>query len=181
MNTIIDSYFFQHKELSDYLLNNGELTLKIDADRRFAKILILASASYFEERIISAISTYSDTVLSNNEKIMALLKIKAFDRQYHTLFDWKENNANKFFSFFGDSVKKTHKDDIKRDDALKTYEQSFMTLGRMRNVLVHSNFAIFPIDETYEEIYELFHFALKFVSYIETIFSIEQCQYHHAS
>ena len=54
MENIIDSYFNQHKVLSDFLLENKEISLKSDADRRFTKVLILACASYFEERIISA-------------------------------------------------------------------------------------------------------------------------------
>ncbi len=171
MNTIIDSYFYQHKELSDYLLEHNELSLKSDADRRFAKVLILACASYFEERVIKAILNYSEFLLNGDEKITSLLKTKAFDRQYHSLFDWNENNANKFFSHFGEDIKKKHKLDVKEDECLKQCEQNFMTLGRMRNVLVHSNFAICHIDETQEEIYEIFKSALKFISYIESIFS----------
>lgn len=97
VRTIIDSYYTQHNELSEFLFQNNEISLKSDADKRFTKLLILACASYFEEKIISTISEYSDHVLASDEKVMCLLKVKAFERQYHTLFDWKENNANRFF------------------------------------------------------------------------------------
>lgn len=173
MENIIDSYFNQHKVLSDFLLENKEISLKSDADRRFTKVLILACASYFEERIISALSSYSDALLNGDEKIYSLLKMKAFERQYHTLFDWKENNANRFFSHFGESIKKQHKEDIAQNNEIKDSEKMFMTLGRMRNVLVHSNFAVAPIDETHEEIYEMFKAALRFVKYVESMFQIE--------
>lgn len=170
MSTIVDSYFSQHRELANYLLQNNEISLKSDADRRFTKILILACASYFEDRVISAVSDYCSYLLDGNEKVMSLLKMKAFERQYHTLFDWKENNANKFFSYFGESIKQQHKDDIRNDENIKKYEKDFMFIGRTRNVLVHSNFAVASIEETHEEIYEIFKSALKFLIYIESMF-----------
>lgn len=170
MESIIDSYFKQHKVLSDFLLENREISLKSDADRRFTKILVLACASYFEERIISILTSYSDTLLNGDEKISSLLKVKAFERQYHTLFDWKENNANRFFSHFGENIKIQHKTDVAKDSEIKNSERLFMTLGRMRNVLVHSNFAVAPIEETHEEVYEMFKSALGFVNYVESIF-----------
>ena len=172
MTNIIDSYFSQHKELSDFLMENQEISLKSDADRRFAKVLVLACASYFEERIISALSSYSNALLNGDEKISSLLKMKAFERQYHSLFDWKENNANRFFSHFGEGIKKQHKEDVSQDDEIKDSEKMFMNLGRMRNVLVHSNFAVAPIDETHEEIYAMFKGAMRFVDYVEEIFQI---------
>ncbi|MGG7056073.1 HEPN domain-containing protein [Nitrosomonas sp. ANs5] len=172
MDNIIDSYFIQHKQLSDFLLEKKEISLKSDADRRFAKVLILATASYFEERIITALSDYSDALLNGDEKISSLLKIKALERQYHTLFDWKENNANRFFSHFGENIKKKHKEDVSQNEIIRDGEKMFMTLGRMRNVLVHTNFAVTPIDKTHEEIYTMFRDALRFVDYVEEIFRV---------
>lgn len=170
MSNIIDSYYSQHNELSEFLSSNNEISLKSDADSRFTKVLVLASASYFEERILDCLSTYSSDVLSGDEKIMGLLRAKAFERQYHTLFDWKENNANRFFSHFGNEIKNKHKDDVKENDRLKECEKDFMNLGRLRNVLVHSNFAVVPISDTHSEIYAKFKNAVEFVEYIETIF-----------
>jgi len=173
MANIIDSYFCQHKELSDFLLEKKEISLKSDSDRRFAKVLVLACASYFEDRIISAISLYCNSALNGNEKIINLLRVKAFDRQYHSLFAWKENNANRFFSHFGEDISKKHKNDMSKNNEIKQGERMFMTIGQMRNVLVHSNFAVASITETHEEIYEMFNRAIKFVEYIESIFLID--------
>lgn len=172
MPNIIDSYYSQHNELSNFLAQNKEISLKSDADSRFTKVLVLASASYFEERILECLSRYSNEVLAGDDKIMSLLKAKAFERQYHTLFDWKENNANRFFSHFGDEIKKKHKEDIQVNDRLRNCEKDFMTLGRLRNVLVHSNFAIVPITETHTEVYDKFKNAVEFVKYIESIFQV---------
>lgn len=171
MLTIIDSYVSQHEELSDFLGINNEISLKLDADRGFTKVLILACASYFEDRIVQIISEYSSVITNSNKLILSFIRNKGLERQYHTLFDWNENNANKFFAYFGDELKTKHKTDLKNSDNLMSCEKDFMFLGRTRNILVHSNFASASIEETYEEIYEKFKNAIKFIEYIENIFT----------
>lgn len=94
MPTIIDSYIRQHKELSNFLGAKNEISLKSDADRGFTKVLILACASYFEDRIVQIISEYSSVITNSNTLILSFIRNKGLERQYHTLFDWKENNAN---------------------------------------------------------------------------------------
>ncbi|MEY8213474.1 MAG: HEPN domain-containing protein [Colwellia sp.] len=168
MTAIIDSYVSQHGTLSKYLAEQGEISLKVDADRRFTKVLILACASYFEDEIIKRIESYVRYVTCDNETVVSLLKKKALSRQYHTLFDWDRKNANRFFSFFGDESKDRHSKDLKEVGDLTTQEANFMFLGSLRNTLVHTNFAIASIDETYEEIYQKYLSAHKFVDYIES-------------
>jgi hypothetical protein len=172
MPTIIDSYVHQHTELTKFLSISNEISLKSDADRGFTKVLILACASYFEDRILQIISDYSSSVTEGNELILSFIRTKGLERQYHTFFDWKENNANKFFAYFGEETKTKHKTDIKQSNELQHWEQDFMFLGRTRNILVHSNFASVSIEETYEEIYEKFKNAIKFIEYIENIFTL---------
>ena len=172
MYTIIDSYYNQHKKLSDYLLDKNENSMKSEADSRFAKVLVLASASYFEKRILDCISEYCETVIEDDDKIMNLLKIKVFTRQYHTLFDWNGINANKFFSHFGDEIIEKHKYDVKKNSSLKNSEKDFISIGNQRNNLIHSNFVAETIDDTYNDVYRKFENALEFVKYIESIFKI---------
>ena len=76
------------------------------------------------------------------------------ERQYHTLFDWKANNTNAFWKLFGEATKDSVRQRINSDDTLKTAEQSFIELGRQRNLLVHENFAEFDVNITVEEIYK---------------------------
>jgi hypothetical protein len=163
---IIDSYVEQHDELSKYLSLQGEISLKVDADKRFTKVLVLACASYFEDEIIKTIESYVRTVTCDNETVVSLLKKKAIARQYHTLFDWDRKNANRFFSFFGDESKDKHAKEVKESEDLAKHEAEFMSLGSLRNILVHTNFAIASIEETYEEIYEKYLSAHNFIDYI---------------
>lgn len=170
MSTIIDSFYNEHQELSVFLAENKEYSLKSTSDSGFSKVLVLAAASYFETKIMDVLSNYSSHQLSGDEKLFKLLKSKAFDRQYHTLFDWKAKNANRFFANFGDAAKAEYSAAITEREELKEGARAFMTLGSMRNVLVHSNFASTPIEETYEEIYNMFKKALVFIRYIEQEF-----------
>ncbi len=173
MSSIIDSYYSQHQELSRFLEKNNEISLKIDADKKFSKNLILASASYFEDRVVSIINEFCRHHARSNEMVMSLLKTKAFERQYHSFFDWKVNNTNKFFSHFGDDAKLRHAENIKRNEALKKQEKDFMFIGSKRNVLVHTNFLVSPLEETYFEIYEIYTSANRFVDYINKFFLVE--------
>lgn len=167
MTTIIDSYVSQHEELTSFLSGAGEISLKADADKRFTKILILACASYFEDRVVTIVEDFSRSVSGGNEAIQTFVRKKGLDRQYHTLFDWSMRNANRFFSYFGERSKDKHKNDIKDIELLSTWEADYMYLGRTRNVLVHTNFAIANVDDTYVEVYERFKSAISFVNYVE--------------
>jgi hypothetical protein len=53
--------------------------------------------------------------------------------------------------------------EIKNDAQLREAIRAFIELGRTRNQLVHQNFAIFPLEKTAEEIYNLYKNALLFV------------------
>lgn len=49
--------------------------------------------------------------------------------------------------------------------------KSFLEIGHLRNILVHSNFASYSLlDKTVEEIYELYNEGLGFVEYLKSKF-----------
>ncbi|MDB6063514.1 MAG: hypothetical protein JWM78_3617 [Verrucomicrobiaceae bacterium] len=176
MSSIIDSYYLQHQELSGFLEEKSEISLKSDADKKFSKTLILASASYFEARVLSIVNEFCSHHARSNEMVMSLLKAKAFERQYHSFFDWKVNNVNKFFSQFGEGAKLRHMENIKDNESLKKQEKNFMFIGSKRNLLVHTNFVVSPLEETYLEIYERYKSANLFVDYIEKFFQDRRAQ-----
>lgn len=86
-----------------------------------------------------------------------------------TLFDWKANNTNAFWKLFGEATKDSVRQRINSDDTLKTAEQSFIELGRQRNLLVHENFAEFDVNITVEEIYKKYRAACGFIALIEVV------------
>lgn len=162
---IITKRYEEFKEIRDHFEETHDISSKIIVDNNFKKILLLSAASYFEDKIkkiiIECIESNSKSEVLNN-----FIKNKAIERQYHTYFEWKEKNANKFFSLFGNSFKTDIISEINGNESLKTSIKDFMELGRLRNELIHENFAAFPIEKTSDEIYSLYLSANEFVTYL---------------
>ena len=92
-------------------------------------------------------------VTSRDHVLTWLIKRRVVARQYHTWFDWERNNANRFFSMFGESCGRYMRSEIDRSDYLRDSIYAFMELGRDQNRLVHGNFGSFSLEKTSEDIY----------------------------
>lgn len=168
--TIIDKIYKDNQELLNYLESQQEISLKIQFDTTFKKTLLLSVASYFEEEICKMIQQFVEQVSQNNQYVVSLVKKKAIERQYHTYFQWGCNNANSFFSLFGQDFKDTLTKEINNDETLKSSVKAFLELGETRNKLVHLNFASYPLDKTAEEIYRMYQDSLVFVNFLSKKF-----------
>jgi len=165
---IVEGRYKEFKEIIDYLESNKEISLKTVADNDLKKVLLLSAASYFEHEIKEIILDFVEKN-SANPIIKSFVKNKAVERQYHTYFNWKEaKNANTFFSLFGEEFKNQAEEDVKANSELKKSIQDFLEIGKLRNQLVHGNFAVFPIEKTVEEIYELYCSAYQFIHYLSS-------------
>lgn len=163
---IIDRLYEDNKLLLSKLLSDGEISLANTIDDIFRKTLLLAAASYFEYTICGVILDYVSERASADAAVIALTKIKAIDRQYHTYFDWNATNANSFFGHFGEKYKQYAKGRVEQDAALKESIRAFLEIGSLRNQLVHQNYATFPLEKTADEIYMLYTVALKFTEFV---------------
>ena len=77
-------------------------------------------------------------------------------------------NANRFFSFFGSDFKTEANQKIKKDPTLDNSVKAFIEIGHLRNILVHSNFAAYNLDnKTTLEIYQLHTESLVFIHFIK--------------
>lgn len=157
------------QELYTYLLDKGEISFATYIDNVYKKVLVLSAASYFESKISELIFKYAITASGSDKRIVTLIESKVIERQYHTLFDWKANNTNTFWKLFGEATKDSVRQKINNDEKLKAAEQSFIDLGRQRNLLVHENFAEFDVNTTVEEIYNKYLQACNFILLIETV------------
>jgi coenzyme F420-reducing hydrogenase alpha subunit len=169
--TIIDKIYKDNQDLLNYLENKQEISLKILFDATFKKTLLLSAASYFEEEICKMVQEFVERATQNDKYIVALVKKKAIERQYHTYFQWDGNNANTFFSLFGEEFKEKLKKEIDTDEILKSSVKAFLELGATRNKLVHLNFASYPLDKTAEEIFTLYKTALVFINFLNKHFN----------
>jgi hypothetical protein len=106
----------------------GEVSLRSVVEANFRKVLLLVAASYFEWRITQNILEFVGRASNNNGAIVEFVKNKAVSRQFHSLFDWDKNNANRFFSCFGENFK----------DFMRTVMETDKTLDAWRTVGVRS-------------------------------------------
>ena len=164
----IKKIYEDYQEYSSYLQTEGQISFVSDYRNIFSKTLLLSVASYFEEEIKQII--HKILLTSELNILEEFIKNKALNRQYHTLFSWKENNANSFFAFFGKKFKDFMKKQVDSDEKLKSSIQDFLLLGRTRNELVHGNYAIFNIDMTVEEIFHKFESSLIFIDSLIPLF-----------
>lgn len=167
--TFIDKLFEEQKGLIIYLQEQGQISYSQDVESFLSKALLLSCASYFEDRIVNAIAGYAKMISNADEALVSLVRIKVIDRKYHTYFTWEGRgvgNVMSFFGMFGTTIKDIAKKELKGGELLKSVE-AFLELGETRNLLVHENYAMYPLEKTADEIYMLYRMALRFVMYIE--------------
>lgn len=141
-------------------------------NRSYHKHILLAAASSLEDDVKNLITKVFEN--HGNNSLSNFVSKRVMARQYHTLFDWKEGKANSFFNSFGDSCGSRFKSDLKEDLILKEQHDAFMQLGQRRNLLVHNNYAIAPVELTPEEIMVKYILAKKFTERIEDYILIDQ-------
>ena len=162
---VIDLYESFNKNC-ELLRKTNEVSFLNEYTEQFSKVLLLATASYFEDKVVSIIPEFLNP--ANCSLTENFISKKGLKRQYHTLFDWKSNNANTFFGLFGDDFKSFMRDKVNGDQKLKASIKSFIELGGLRNRLVHNNYAQFQLDKTVNEIFEEFKGSSYFVDQIQT-------------
>ena len=174
--TVVDIIHQEYSSIIEYLNKSNQPSLVSDINRHFKKVLLLSTASYFEHEIQEVLIIFVTTKSNNNPMLVSLLKNKAISQQYHTYFDWGEKNnpdkprknANKFFSLFGADFKEEMNNRIKEEEELNNSIQSFVEIGHLRNILVHSNFAAYDLEtKTTDDIYNSYKNGLKFIDFLK--------------
>ena len=167
----IDRQYADSQELCKYLMSEQEVSFANYVSDVYTKVLLLSAASYFESRISKILIEYAKKVSGSDKRIANLVEAKVVERQYHTLFNWKDRNTNSFWKLFGEDTKLSVREKIDKEDGgeLREAELSFLFIGNQRNMLVHENFAEFNFNHTAEEIYGEYEKACKFISFIELV------------
>lgn len=173
--TPVDILNEEYKSIVGFLDDSIQPSLSSDVNKYFKKVIALSSASYFEHKIQEILVEFVTRESNSNSMVINIFKKKAITMQYHTYFEWGEKdnpdkpgkNANKFFSLFGDDFKKQVEDEIKKSAELETSMKAFLEVGHLRNILVHSNFAAYNLDnKTTKDIFDLYKTGIKFVEFI---------------
>jgi hypothetical protein len=175
----------EYDELVNFITEK-QPSLVNDLNKNFRKVLLLSAGSYFEKEITTLLSNFVREKSNDDVRIVNFLEKQAISGRYHQLFDWGKQdkpeeftkNANRFFSLFGVDFRKQIEDELRpkmdespqakeeREKIIKSIE-SFVEIGHLRNILVHSNFAAYNYDQkTTDEIYSLFLRAEPFLLYL---------------
>ena len=161
--TIVDLLFADHQSLALHLLGAGEVSLLNNVDGNFRKTLLRSAASYFEHALTESLTSIFSEKTNRAKPIVEFVRNKAIARQYHTYFKWSGHNANQFFGLFGSTFRSFMSELVDADSGLDDSIKAFLELGRLRNELVHQNFANFHLEKTAQEIYELYGKAHGFI------------------
>jgi hypothetical protein len=169
VDPLIASIIEEHAQLSAILSGPEHLSIGQSLNRHFQRVLVVSAASLFEDKVKAAILTAVASAASNDERFVTLVRVKAVERQFHTLFDWEkdETGTNKFWAAFGGVLKKDSLEKQKKDPMLSNAAASFIQIGRLRNELVHGNFATQFIESTIDELKVKISAAELFVEFIK--------------
>lgn len=170
ITSIIDLYRSQNDVISK-LQEMGDISLATAVAGSLSKILIISSASYFEDHIKRCVAQL--TKKHSNAMICEFCRVTAIDRGYATWFDWKSQNANKFFSLFGEEAKNSANTTVANNIKLSDSIKNFIYIGSQRNLVVHNNFLTFTITDTPDEIFKKIESAQDFLNFIPRLFDIE--------
>jgi RiboL-PSP-HEPN len=162
--TAIDRMYDEAVALIRVLQKSSEVSLQISASDHLRKALLLAVASHFESRMCSVVLEFVRERAGGSSLVESFVRNKAIGRQYHTWFQWEKNNANQFFSLFGDKFKAAMIGAVDKSEDMRSSVRAFLELGNERNRLVHQDYATFQMEKTLEEIYALYQNASKFVA-----------------
>ncbi|HMQ04061.1 MAG TPA: HEPN domain-containing protein [Pyrinomonadaceae bacterium] len=170
---VVEKLYGDFKPLVEFLDEHGEPSFRSFVEDLFRKAILLAAASYFEDRLVTDLLGYIKGITIENHLVSEFANHQALKRKYHTLFDWNSSNANQFFKLFGTRFYEFMTEQVKNDDDLKSAIEAFMAIGSDRNRLVHQNFASFALEKNSAEIYELYTRALGFVEALPT--KLKEC------
>ncbi|WP_157106460.1 HEPN domain-containing protein [Nocardia arthritidis] len=136
-------------------------------NRTYHKVILVAAASSLENQVKKVIG--SMFCEHGRDELGVFVTKRVMDRGYHQLFDWNAGKAKSFFGSFGPDCSKLFEETLKNDTEFEKQHFSFMRLGRLRNQLVHQDYATYALDETPDELFILYRTAALFPGRFEEI------------
>jgi hypothetical protein len=169
--TAVDRLYSEANSVILLLQSSSEFSLQVAAADHFRKALLLAAASYFEDRVCNCVIEHVRLRAKGSRLVENFVINKAVARQYHTWFAWKESNANSFFGLFGAEFGTSMTARVRASPDLEESIKAFLELGNERNRLVHQNYATFQMEKTLDEVYALYKSSSVFVDVLPAVFS----------
>lgn len=159
----IEAMLEDHHRLIEILQSTNSVSLQATVESAFAKTLLVAVASYFENRITNAVLQIFQEETNGSDALVSFVRDQAVSRGYSSWFNWNSRNANQFFGKFGQGFRSLMDAKIRNDNVLAQSIHAFMEIGSIRNPLVHQNYAQFNLDKTVAEVHQLYESGVIFV------------------
>ena len=162
--TMYDDYINDDKLLSKVIQSESDLiSFYSNYNNIFPKLFVVATANFFEKYICDLIIK----IFCERESLFSeFVSNQALERKYHSMFSWKESNANSFYGLFGEGFREHMKSLLKTNSEMKDNEKEFMFLGRARNEIVHKGISMYNLNKTAQEINVIFEKSIKFIIYL---------------
>ncbi|MFG2377363.1 HEPN domain-containing protein [Streptomyces sp. NPDC048504] len=157
----VTNMYQEHEDLIAFFGDDNP-SYQASLERTLPKVLLLAAASEFEVQVCRHIREYA-SASSNDKKLATMIDRWVLTRQYHKLFDWDNKSAGPLWSALGEDFKRHMKVKLKEDLELKEHLDAFLEIGRLRNELVHQDYANYVLLKTSKEIYRLYEKAVAFI------------------
>ena len=172
MSSSIQIFIDNYYELRSFLLSQNRISDSINLNDNYRKVLLFSCASYYEYLITTILQNFAKHN-SSDERIYYFLNNRAIQRQYHTFFRWEQtsSNINHFLGLFGSEFKAKISNEIGKSKELQEQIRAFLAIGNERNKMAHENFCEYKLEKTMDEIISLHNDAIKFVEYLQNIFS----------
>ena len=163
----LQGFWDEQVEVISVLQKQGEFSLAVTVQNIFSKSLVLTAASFFETEVRDVVTKSLSHRASHDQCIISFCRRKGIDRQFHTWFEWDRQNANSFFSLFGDDYRRNCVAIINERKELEKSVADYLFIGRKRNELVHQNFLTYSFDETADQVRDRIISAVYFVKFID--------------
>lgn len=175
MIPLLDNFVNDYMELKNLLLDYSEISFKNFVEPHLTKTFLLSCASYYETKIQKMIEDFMQRI-TEEKRLISFATNKGIKRQYHTYFVWEDNNGNpprninNFLGLFGEEFKQKTSAEIKNNAEITENMMAFLTIGNLRNKMIHNNFLEYFLPKTFDEIVELNRQANKFLNFLKEKF-----------
>ncbi|MEV1077131.1 HEPN domain-containing protein [Streptomyces sp. NPDC050211] len=170
MSAVINMYQ-EHQALMEFFGDDNP-SYQASLERTLPKVLLLAAASEFEVQVCRHIREYA-AASASDKKLAIMIDKWVLTRQYHKLFDWDNKNAGPLWGALGEEFKRHMKARLREDNALKEQLDAFLEIGRLRNELVHQDYANYALLKTSAEIFKLYKKAICFIEALPEILATQ--------
>ena len=161
---LVESIYDEYLDLTRDRLSMSSMTA---LNRSYPKHLLIACASSLEDQVKQFLEQlYKE---AGGETLFEFVSSNVLKRGYHSLFDWDNEKAQKFFSAFGEGVAGRFRTLVKTDAGVKIQHDAFMSIGSERNRLVHRDYASYVLEATPSEVMSRFRLGTKFVQSFDSV------------